>query len=78
MCIVAFLPISAETYQLAAPALLPIWLGLTAPLLLSLGLAPARKAPAPKAKRKKKRRSSPRKAAAKKAGATVLPFAKKA
>src|SRR5262245_19188164 len=43
----ALLPwFSAEQIQQAVPALLPLWLELTAPLLLSLGLAPGK---APKA-----------------------------
>ena len=41
--IAALLPISAATYQQIAPALLPLWLELTAPLLLSIGLAPSRR-----------------------------------
>lgn len=41
--IAAFLPISAATYQQIAPALLPLWLEMTAPLLLSIGLAPSRR-----------------------------------
>ena len=39
----ALLPVSAETYRLISPALLPIWLELTAPLLLAFGLAPPRR-----------------------------------
>jgi hypothetical protein len=55
--IAAFLPISATTYQQLAPALLPLWLELTAPLLLSIGLAlPHRQAKAQVRKRKRKRR----------------------
>ena len=39
--IAALLSISAARYQQIAPALLPMWLELTAPLLLSIGLAPS-------------------------------------
>src|SRR5262245_8927388 len=71
-------------YKLAAPALLPLWLELTAPLLLSLGLAPGHRevppaAKKPRKKRAKKKRLGPRKPAAKKANRdNVLMFAKKA
>ena len=51
------LQIKAETYQRVAPALLPFWLELTAPLLLSIGLAlPHRQAKAQVRKRNRKRR----------------------
>ena len=76
----ALLPwFSSEQIQRAVPAMLPLWLEACAPLLLSLGLAPGRKAPkAPAKKAKKKRRKrTPRKAAAAKTPgktATVLPL----
>lgn len=52
--IAAVLPVSVETYQAASPAVLPLWLELTAPLLLSVGLAPSRRKK-PKAKQRRKR-----------------------
>src|SRR5262245_37573626 len=75
--------LTPEQIQQAMPALLPLWLELAAPVLLSLGLSPPRReAPAKqtRAKRPKKRRRATRKpAAAKKATTgTVLPFTKKA
>ena len=58
----ALLPISADTYQQMAPALLPVWLELTAPLLLSIGLAPPRRqAKAQRQKRRKRKKRLGRK-----------------
>ena len=48
--IAALLSISAATYQQIAPALLPLWLEMTAPLLLSIGLAPRRRGAKAKAR----------------------------
>ena len=56
--IAALLSISAARYQQIAPALLPLWLETTAPLLLSIGLAPSRrggKAQVLKRRKRKKR-----------------------
>ena len=56
--IAALLSISPARYQQIAPALLPMWLELTAPLLLSIGLAPSRRRPraqVPKRRKRKKR-----------------------
>jgi hypothetical protein len=60
--IAALLSISAARYQQIAPALLPMWLELTAPLLLSIGLAPSgRQARAQvRTRRKRKKRRGPR------------------
>ena len=70
--------LSIEAYQRAAPALLPLWLELAAPLLLSLGLSPGRHAPAAvKRKKRAKRKRAPRKPPASKKpaeSATVLPL----
>lgn len=60
--IAAILPVSAETYQAASPALLPLWLELTAPMLLSLGLSPPRRKAPKKTRRRRKRVLTPRQA----------------
>jgi hypothetical protein len=52
--IAAILPVSVEAYQAASPAFLPLWLELTAPLLLSVGLSPSRRK-VPKVKQRRKR-----------------------
>lgn len=54
--IAALLSISAATYQQVSPMLLPLWLELAAPLLLSIGLAPVRKARAGVRRRRKRKR----------------------
>ena len=56
--IAAILPISAATYHQIAPALLPLWLEMTAPLLFSFGLAARRKAKTRAQKRKKRKGSA--------------------
>jgi hypothetical protein len=59
--IAAILPMTAATYQQFAPTLLPLWLELTAPLLLSIGLGPSRRPiRVPLRKRKARRRRSGR------------------
>jgi hypothetical protein len=55
--IAAILPVSVETYQAASPMLLPIWLEMAAPLLLSVAFSPSRrKAPKDWARKPKKTR----------------------
>lgn len=80
--IAAILSVSVEAYQAASPALLPIWLELTAPLLLSVGLSPSRRnAPkgetgkTKKTRRRRKRVLTPRQPqAASKPSKRVVPF----
>ena len=54
--IAAFFPISAATYQQIAPAFLPVWLELTAPLLFSIAVAPTRRQVKVRVRKRRKRK----------------------
>ena len=54
--VAAVLPISAATYQQIAPALLPVWLEMTAPLLFSIAVAPFHSHVKARARKRRKRK----------------------